>query len=278
MIIALAALTAGCAGSNTDDAEAEVPDGTFASVDDLVAAVADAGWECDVPLETPVRGNTEGIRYCSPVEDEEALAFEVFADDGDVDAGADEVEAAAETNVEYGYAVNSYIVGANWIVDGPIEVLDRIHDDLGGELVDLTPPEATPEQLASVIAASEDDWRATIDGAYDCRYLWVFEADSQDVADQLNAQACYWDELTIGVTTQQAADELAGMTPPASMEDLVEDTIAALEAVAATDLEAICGDAIEGRTDSPACSDAIGTRMWSYQELEEALDAWRPYL
>lgn len=273
-------LLAGCGGAEGGESEDTEPaEGSFASVDVLVEAVADAGWECDVALESPVSGdNIDGTRFCSPVEDAEALSFEVFQDDEAFDDGVENVEGAAEVSVEYGYAVASYIVGANWIVDGPIAVLERIHGDLGGELVDLTPDTDTPEEFASVVAANESDWREVIDGAFDCRYIWVFESDRADTVTQLDALSCYMREVTIGLTAQNAVEELDALVAPPEVFDLVAETTVALEEIVAVDLEAVCGHASGGRNDSAACTTAIGQRNLAYMSLEQALDGWRPYL
>lgn len=148
--------------SATSESEPSAP-GTYGDVDDLVEAVADAGWTCDVPVETPVSGDTETVRYCSPVEDPEALTFEIFSSDGDLANGVEEAEDSAEFSISEGWAPSSILVGANWLIGGPLEVLERIEPEMGGELTDLTgdyvePACETPtgEALSTVLQFNAD--------------------------------------------------------------------------------------------------------------------------
>lgn len=135
--------------------------------------------------------------------------------------------------------------------------------------------EATPEQLASVIAGYAKDWREVINKAADCRWDWTV---ADDATAELRGMTCYMRETTISYTTETAAAELAELTPPSSMVSLVDETNAALAAVYDIDLEGVCGDPVVGPNDAKKCSTTLGQRMWAYSQLENALDQWSPYL
>lgn len=135
--------------------------------------------------------------------------------------------------------------------------------------------EATPEQMATVIAGYEKDWREVINKAADCRWDWTI---SDNAAAELRGMTCYMTESTIGLTTETAAAELDALTPPGSMTALIDETDAALAAVYDIDLEGACGDPVIGPNDSKKCSTTLGQRMWAYSQLETALDQWSPYL
>lgn len=68
------------------------------------------------------------------------------------------------------------------------------------------PPTATPEQVASVIAEYETDWRETIGEAGSCRFLWSFPSGS--AADEIEGMTCYLVEQTIGSTSVIAVRNL----------------------------------------------------------------------
>lgn len=136
-------------------------------------------------------------------------------------------------------------------------------------------PEATPEQLASVIAGKEAEWREVIDAALDCRFDWTL-ADPADAAE-VNGITCYLRELTIGYTAATAIDDLANLTPPASMESLVTATNEALTTIRDIDLEAACGEPVSLPDRSEACTSALGLRSSAYTNLESVLDQWGPY-
>lgn len=138
-----------------------------------------------------------------------------------------------------------------------------------------TDTEATPEQVASVIAGQESDWRETIDGAGECRFLNVM---GEGPADELQLTTCYMGELTMGVSASGAIRELNSLDVPGSMSDLVEETVRILQAVADVDLEGACGPAFSTPVDTQECSDALGSRNVLYGLLGTTLDKWRPYL
>jgi hypothetical protein len=62
------------------------------------------------------------------------------------------------------------------------------------------------------------------------------------------------------------------------MTSLVSETTAALHGVADVQLEALCGEALDGPQDTKACDSALGQRMAAYTTLETVLDKWGPYL
>lgn len=135
---------------------------------------------------------------------------------------------------------------------------------------------ATPEQLASVIAGVESDWREVVDQAGDCRFSWVMAQD--DPAEKANRMTCYMREVTAGYTSQTTIESLAELNVPDSMTSLVDETNAALQSVVDVELEAVCGEATEGPKDTKACDRALGERMGAYNSLERVLDKWGPYL
>lgn len=143
------------------------------------------------------------------------------------------------------------------------------------EAVVEEPTEATPEQLASVIAGYEKDWRQVIKNAGDCRWDWTV---ADDPTAEIRGMTCYMRETTISYTTETAAAEMAELTPPSSMAALVDETNTALAAVYDIDLEGVCGDPVVGPNDTKKCSTTLGERMWAYSQLETALDQWSPYL
>lgn len=155
------------------------------------------------------------------------------------------------------------------------QAADAATDDATVEAVVEEPAEATPEQLASVIAGYEKDWRQVINKAGDCRWDWTV---SDDATAELRGMTCYMRETTISLTTETAAAQLAELTPPSSMTALVDDTTTALAAVYDIDLEGVCGDPVVGPNDTKKCSTTLGERMWAYSQLEDALDQWGPYL
>lgn len=134
---------------------------------------------------------------------------------------------------------------------------------------------ATPQQLASVVAMRETDWREVIDGAYECRLLWVQEEGADDPVIGAQALTCHLTEGTMTMTAEMGVRELQALEPDPSMESLVAKTIAALQAVAAADVEGQC--ASEART-TPACNGAHLAALSAYSSLETALDGWKPYL
>lgn len=135
--------------------------------------------------------------------------------------------------------------------------------------------EATPEQVASVLAEYEPEWREVIDAAGDCRFTWTIGGDTP--TSQLEGMSCYTREQTIGITAQLVPRDWAALEIPSSMQGLVDDTTEVLSLISDVDLAAVCGaDSVPANT--PECTAAIGSRNVSYGLLESQLDAWKPYL
>ncbi|MEA1264581.1 hypothetical protein MicroSTF_16170 [Microbacterium sp. STF-2] len=137
-----------------------------------------------------------------------------------------------------------------------------------------TPEEATPEQVASVLAEYETDWRDVIDGAIDCRFTWTVD---DTPTGQLQGTTCFTTEKTIGITSQLAVREWGEMEIPSSMQDLVASTSKVLGLISETDLAAVCGEDSEPNG-TQECNDALGSRNFAYSMLEGELDKWKPYL
>jgi hypothetical protein len=135
------------------------------------------------------------------------------------------------------------------------------------------PPTATPEQVASVIAEYETDWRETTEGAGSCRFLWSFPSGS--IADEIEGMSCYLVEQTIGSTSVIAVRNLDALDIPDSMIDLVVETRIALTAISDVDLPAVCGTE-EVPANETTCNTALGSRMQAYLTLEGVLDSWGP--
>ncbi|WP_159792594.1 hypothetical protein [Puerhibacterium puerhi] len=138
-----------------------------------------------------------------------------------------------------------------------------------------TPQTSTPEQLASIIAGQESDWRETIDGSGECRILWVLESD--DPVDQANAYSCYLREQTIVMSASNAGRDLRALTPPAEMSSLYNSTLGQLDAISAVDLTGACGqDSSPAKSDG--CNASLGELYAHYNLLEDVLDQWKPYM
>lgn len=135
---------------------------------------------------------------------------------------------------------------------------------------------ATPQELASVVAAYEQDWRDTVAGAGECRVEWVV-ADESDPTSLAKSLTCFTREKTIVLSTQIVARDLRELNPPASMQSIYDDTIATLDDVASSDLEGECGNG-NAPADTSECSAVLGSLMHSYDELERILDSWAPYM
>lgn len=135
---------------------------------------------------------------------------------------------------------------------------------------------ATENQVASVIAKYESDWREVIEGAGECRLGWT-TASSDDVQASLEGFTCYTREKTMGATTQLAVDELDALDIPPSMDALVSSTSTTLKVLAGAELESSCGEDGSPDTSSDACTSTLGMLNTGYAVLEQDLDAWRPY-
>ena len=139
-----------------------------------------------------------------------------------------------------------------------------------------TTPAATENEVASVIAGYEQDWREVIDDAGECRVAWTMR--DSDPAQKARRLTCYMRETAMGTTATLARRDLGNLAIPDSMSGLVKDTTKALRAVANVDLEAKCGGPFEGPKGSKECARALGSRMWTYDSLETVLNKWSPYL
>lgn len=134
--------------------------------------------------------------------------------------------------------------------------------------------EATPEQVASVLAEYEPDWREVIDGAFDCRTTWTLDSS---VTGQLEGMSCYLREQTMGMTAQIVLRDWSALEIPQEMQGLVDRTSESLQVIADNDIKAVCGeDSLPAATNE--CSEALGNRSMAYTLLEGKLDAWKPYL
>lgn len=130
---------------------------------------------------------------------------------------------------------------------------------------------ASENEVTSVIAEYEPDWRETIDGAGGCRFDWVMNPG------QISNMSCYLQEQTMTITAQLVVRDWGEMVIPESMSGIVDDTTAVLEKIGAVDLKAACGEEAEPN-DTDECSTALGTLNVLYGQLEGELNSWSPYL
>lgn len=140
-----------------------------------------------------------------------------------------------------------------------------------------TPESATPEQVASIIAEYEADWREVVENATMCRLHWVM---GETALDEAEGVVCYMREQTIVITAELVLRDLATVVVPDSMSELVDETTQALSAVAAVPLTAACGEEFEvPDLDDEDCSEAAGDLLFAYDFLlDSVLEKWRPYL
>ena len=136
---------------------------------------------------------------------------------------------------------------------------------------------ATPEQIASVIAENQAEWRDVAEKARECRVLWVISSQLT-FSQKSQAQECFTAEQSIGETAFSSYLELDAFTVPSSMGGLVDKTKVALKQIADTNVGwTVCGS--EELPDlNDKCVAALGTRYAAYPALVKALDAWSPYL
>lgn len=137
---------------------------------------------------------------------------------------------------------------------------------------------ATENQVASVIAKREPDWREFIEGRSGCKLLWEMERQGvADLAQSLGAATCFLDMKTFVTTVQTAAIELDELVPPPSMEMLVADMSKVLSAIGGYDLDADCGsESIPA--DTSLCDLMLTGMDVNSLRLEDELNAWGPYL
>lgn len=136
--------------------------------------------------------------------------------------------------------------------------------------------EATPEQLASVIAGELSFFREVIDKAGDCRFLWA--TGGSTTIEEIEASTCYVDEVTSTLRAEITARDLRELTPPASMQSLYADTLSVLDDLAAVEIESTCGDPFDGPIDTEECSQMLGSLYNHYNTLDRILESWGPYL
>ncbi len=137
--------------------------------------------------------------------------------------------------------------------------------------------EATPEQLASIIAQYEEDWRAVIEGRIGCSSAQL-RANLSDATPGEKAEAtdCLQAMRNMSSTAGTASTELGKLATPSSMADLVAETRKYLDQISATDLDTICGGEPFGSADCTA-ADTTAFEM-AHIRLDQQLDAWGPYL
>jgi hypothetical protein len=138
-------------------------------------------------------------------------------------------------------------------------------------------PTDTPQRFASIVSGNESDWREVIDNAGSCRFLWVEGGKSP--ADKANAMSCYAREATIVISAGTAAKELRGLNPSPEIQELVTETLSALDGISSVDLEGVCGETFGD--DSPRgtteCNQTQGELYKAYLDLKAVLDKWKPY-
>lgn len=138
------------------------------------------------------------------------------------------------------------------------------------------PVEATENQVASVIAEYEEDWRAVSVEAAECRLVWTLDSPD-DPLSNAKGTSCYLREQTATIRAELAIRDLNRLVIPSSMEELVSDTIATLQPLSNANIVEVCGDeAWPANTDE--CNKALGSLFAYYNTLDSALDRWRPYL
>jgi hypothetical protein len=136
-----------------------------------------------------------------------------------------------------------------------------------------TPTYASEAAVASVIAAKEPGWREVIDGAGECRLLWVIRSTP---TEELQATTCYLREQTLTVEAETVLKELAALRIDPDMEVLVSSTETVLKNIRGVGFTNACGpDALP--VESAECSAAMAGLYSNYSALEEKLDAWRVY-
>lgn len=135
--------------------------------------------------------------------------------------------------------------------------------------------EATPEQLASVIAAHESTWREAIAAQQDCKSAQGYAALADATpTEKAAAEDCLQSLIAAGQEAGTATSELRALEAPQSMQVLVDDTVKYLDQIADADLETICG----GEPYGAACVTEDTAFVLAYKRLEQQLDAWGPYL
>lgn len=138
-----------------------------------------------------------------------------------------------------------------------------------------SPTYAPPQQIASIIAEHEADWRETIEAAEDCRVMWMEKSDDPIV--EVKVMSCHLREATLSLQSKTVLEELDALTPEPSMSRLVTETKLALASIKAAAVDEKCGPSGES-ADTAGCLLAHGNAHLGYDALEDALNAWGPYL
>lgn len=133
---------------------------------------------------------------------------------------------------------------------------------------------ATTQQVASVLAGYEPEWREVVENATSCRVTWLLD-DSP--TGQLKGSSCFLKEKTLGITAQLVLRDWSNLAIPSSMQALVDETSQVLQQIADVDIAKECGDEFSP-TDTEECSSALGARNTLYLALERSLNKWSPYL
>lgn len=139
-----------------------------------------------------------------------------------------------------------------------------------------SPSFATENEVASVIAGYEKDWREVAEKAGPCRFKYVLKEDGP--LAQTERMTCYTNEVTAAISAKNAMRDLAQLDVPPSMTPLVEETNKALQLLVDADLESACGPAMQEPNGTKKCDTAMGAQMLGYDMVTNALDKWGPYL
>ena len=131
---------------------------------------------------------------------------------------------------------------------------------------------STTEQYGSVISRYSENWNEVIDNAMDCRVTFALEADSME------AMTCSMREATAQVNAQLALRDFDKLTPPAEIEDLVQETTKTLEYIESVNFDEACTPSASKMTDSPECDAALGELSTGWLKLNSTLAAWAPYI
>ncbi|MCS5721084.1 hypothetical protein N1028_02380 [Herbiconiux sp. CPCC 203407] len=136
-----------------------------------------------------------------------------------------------------------------------------------------TPEFATEAEVASVIAKRATDWRETLDGAFECRTVWVL---GEGPLDEMKGTSCFMEAKTINITAELALDDLDALAIPPSMTTAIADLRVPLSGLKSIDLEGLCGTGSEP-TSEDACNKALGAQNFHFSQLESALDGLSPW-
>ncbi len=138
------------------------------------------------------------------------------------------------------------------------------------------PATATVQQVASVIAAHDADFRETDEAAWDCRSAFI-DAETDPIAE-LDATSCFANRVTSTMWAQITIRDLAALEVPAELVPLVNETVAMMELLAELDLS-VCGEQFDvPDLGDEECNGAITSSEVYLGSIVGTLDKWRPYL